>query len=41
MVDLAKVREDCGGWDEEDGCVDDYDEECPFSEACKKDALGE
>ena len=32
---LAKSREECGAWDDELGCVDDYPEECPLSTDCE------
>ncbi len=38
MLKLAEERKDCGSWDEEMGCLDDYPEDCPVHEACKKEA---
>lgn len=40
MPNLEDFRKDCGEWEEEDGCMGDYPEECPMREACKKDAEG-
>jgi len=41
MTELEKARKDCGCWDEEVGCLEDYPDECPYCEECRKDAEGE
>jgi len=40
MPSLAEMRKECQYWDEEMGCLDDYPQECPLHEACKKEAEG-
>jgi len=37
-VELKKLRDECGAWDDEIGCVDDYPDECPFSTECEDEA---
>ena len=39
MPTLVEMRKDCGYWDEEMGCLNDYDEECPIHGACEKEAM--
>jgi hypothetical protein len=38
---LAAARKECDSWDEDTGCLEDYDEECPMHTLCEKDSLGE
>lgn len=40
-INLEQFRKDCGSWDEEDGCLDDYPDECPLHGECEKEALGD
>ena len=40
MPSLDDFRKDCGSWDEEEGCLDDYPDECPLYQLREKDALG-
>ena len=40
-MDLEKVRKECDMWDEEDGCLDSYPDECPVHALCEKEALGD
>jgi len=41
-LDLEAARKQCEMWEEEDGCLDDYDgEACPIAAACKRDAESE
>jgi len=40
MANLEAMRKECGSWDEEMGCLDDYSEDCPIHEACQKEAEG-
>ena len=38
-MDLSDIRSQCKAWDEEDGCLDDYTEECPFHSKCEGEVL--
>jgi hypothetical protein len=38
VLDIKKIREQCGGWDETTGCVDSYADTCPFALDCKEAA---
>jgi len=40
MPSLEEFRKECEGWDEEEGCLDDYPEKCPLHGECQKDAEG-
>jgi len=35
-MNLKMCREQCGAWDDELGCIDDYPDECPVADECKK-----
>ena len=37
-MDLKAIREDCGVWDEEYGCLDGTPNECPYHVECQKDS---
>lgn len=37
-LNLAGIRDKCGGWDEEEKeCTPGFPEDCPFSADCKDD----
>ena len=38
MASLKEMRRECGSWDKEMGCLDDYPEDCPIHEQCKREA---
>lgn len=41
-MDLKKIREDCGSWNEElEWCDEEFLGECPYREECKKEAESE
>jgi len=40
-IDIEKIRERCGDWDEETGCDGDFPDTCPFHEECKAKEEGE
>lgn len=35
-MDIKKMREQCGAWDDELGCMEDYSEDCPISTECEQ-----
>lgn len=35
-MDIKKMREQCGAWDDELGCMEDYPEACPISTECEQ-----
>lgn len=37
-AELEKVREDCGSWGEEFGCLEGFPSDCPYYEECSKEA---
>ncbi len=38
---LEGIRKECGSWDEEMGCSEEYPDECPYKEECELDANAE
>lgn len=39
MTTLETTRKTCDSWEEDDGCMEDYPEDCPVATLCKADAL--